>query len=97
MSLVKQKLNVKRIGEKCKALRDLEKGPQTKTSVKNMMYPVVKPISIEITNALNTLQNLRIFHEVGNHMLELLQRFKSLHVEDAARKQSSILTYFNRK
>ena len=51
----------------------------------------------KITNALNTLQNLRIFHEVGNHVLELLQRFKSLHVEDAARKQSSILTYFNRK
>ena len=27
--------------------------------------PVVKPSSIEITNALNTLQNLRLFHELG--------------------------------
>ena len=59
--------------------------------------PVVKPSSIEITNALNTLQNLCLFHKVGNDMLELLQRFESSHVYDAARKQSSILTYFNRK
>ena len=59
--------------------------------------PVVKPSSIEITNALNTLQNLCLFHEVGNDMLELLQRFESLHMHDAARKQSNILTYFNRK
>ena len=57
MSSVKQKLKVKGIGEKCQALRDPEKGLQTKTSVKNMMYPVVMPSSIEITNALNTLQN----------------------------------------
>ena len=97
MSSVKRKINVKCLGEKCQALRYLEKGPQTKTSVKNMMYPVVKPSSIEITNALNTLQNLRLFHEVGNDMLELLQRFESLQVHDAARKQSSILTYFNQK
>ena len=34
--------------------------------------PVVKPSSIEIINALNTLQNLCLFHEVGNDMLELL-------------------------
>ena len=53
MSSVKRKLNVKSLGEKCQALRDLEKGPQTKRSVKNMMYPFVKPSSIEITNALN--------------------------------------------
>ena len=59
--------------------------------------PVVKPSSIEIANALNTLQNLRLFHELGNNMLELLQRFESFHAHDAARKQSSILTYFNRK
>ena len=57
MSSVKQKLNVKSLGEKCQALRDLEKGPQTKKSLKNMMYPVVKPSSIEITNPLNILQN----------------------------------------
>ena len=97
MSLVKRKPNVKSLGEKCQALRDLEKGPQTKTAVKNMMYPVLKPSSIEITNALNTLQNLCLFHEVGNVMLQILERFESLHVHDAARKQSSILTYFNRK
>ena len=58
---------------------------------------VVKPSSIEITNALNTLQNLCLFRKVGNDMLELLQRFESSHVHDAARKRSSILTYFNRK
>ena len=57
MSSVKRKLNVKSLGEKCQALRDLEKGPQTKKSLKNMMYPVVKPSSIEITNPLNILQN----------------------------------------
>ena len=59
--------------------------------------PVVKPSSIEITNALNALWNLCLFHEVGNDMLELLQRFESSHVQDAARRQSSILIYFNRK
>ena len=59
--------------------------------------PVVKPSSIEITNALNTLQNLCLFHEVWNDILEFLQRFESFHVHDASRKQSSILTYFNRK
>ena len=37
VSSVKQKLNVKSLGEKCQALRDLKKGPQTKKSVKNMM------------------------------------------------------------
>ena len=59
--------------------------------------PVVKPSSTEITDALNTLQNLCLFYEVGNDLLELLQRFESFHVHDAARKQSSILTYFKRK
>ena len=59
--------------------------------------PVVKPSSIEITNALNTLQNLCLLQEVGNDMLEILQRFESFHVHDAARKQCSILTYSNRK
>ena len=34
--------------------------------------PVVKPSSIEIINALNTLLNLCPFHEVGDDMLELL-------------------------
>ena len=57
------------------------------------MNPVVKPSSIEITNALNTLQSLYLFHEVGNYMLELLQKFESLHVHDTARQQSSILTF----
>ena len=36
--------------------------------------PVVKPSSTEITNALNTLQNLCLFHEVGNDMLELFAK-----------------------
>ena len=93
MSSFKGKQNVKSLSEKCHTLRDLEKGSQTKTSVKNMMYPVVKPSSIEITYALNTLQNLCLFHYVGN----ILQRFESLHMHDATRKQSSILNYFDRK
>ena len=59
--------------------------------------PVVKPSSIEITKALNTLENLCLFNEVGNDMLELLQRFESFHVHDASRKQSSISNYFKRK
>ena len=59
--------------------------------------PVVKPTSIEITHALNTFQNLCLFHEVGKDMLEPLQRFEPLHVHDTARKQSRILTYFNQK
>ena len=92
-----KRILVKSLGEKCQALRDLEKGPQTKKMMKNMIDPAVKPSSIEITNALNALQNFCLFHEVGNDMLELLQRFESLHVHDTARKQSSILTYFNRK
>ena len=52
--------------------------------------PVVKPTSIEITNSLNTLQNLCLFHEVGKDMLEFLPRLESLHVHDTARKQSRI-------
>ena len=60
-----------------------------------MMYPVAKPSPIEITNALNTLQNLYLVHEIGNDMLELSQRWESLHEGDAARKQSSSLSYFN--
>ena len=59
--------------------------------------PVVKPSSTEITNTLSTLENFCLFHKVVNNMLELLQRFESFHVHDTARKQSSILTYFNRK
>ena len=45
--------------------------------------------SIEVRNALNTLQNLCLFQEAGSNMLELLQRFASLHVHDAARTQLS--------
>ena len=96
MPSVKRKHNVKSLGKKYQALRDLEKGPQTKTLVKNMMYPIVKPSSLQITNALNTLQNLGLV-QVENDMVQLLQRFKSLHVHEAARKPYSVLTYFNRK
>ena len=46
---------------------------------------------------LNTLQNLCFLPKVRKDILEFLQRFKSFHVHDAARKQSSIFTYFNRK
>ena len=46
------------------------------------MYPLVKPSSTEITNVLNTLQNLFRFNEVRNDVLELLQRFESLYVHD---------------
>ena len=96
LSLVKRKLNLKSLGEKYQALRDPGKGPQTKTLVKNMMYLVLKLSTIEITSALNALHNLS-FSQVGNDMLELLQRFESLNVHDSARKQSSISTYSNQK
>ena len=76
-------------------MRDLGKGPQIKALIKNTIYPVVKPSSIEITNALNTLQILCLFHKVGNDLL--LQRFESKDVHDAGRKQSGILIYFERK
>ena len=59
-----------------------------------MMHPAVKPSYTEITNALNNLQNLSFLLYA---IIEPLQRFESLHVHDAARKQSSILTYFNWK
>ena len=81
MSRSKRKLNIKSVEEKCQPLRDREEGPQAKTLVKNMIYPVVKPSSIENTNALNILQNFFLFHEVRNDMLELLQTFESLHVQ----------------
>ena len=58
--------------------------------------PVVRPSSIEITNALDALQNLCLSRAVGSDMLEPLQRFQPLHVHDTARKQSSILASFNR-
>ena len=48
-----------------------------------MIYPVVKTSSIAITNGLNTSQNLCFFNEVGNDVLELLQRFESLLMHDA--------------
>ena len=61
MSSVKRKHNIKSLGEKYQALRDLEKGPQTKTSVKNMMYSVVEPSSIEITNDIKYFAELVSF------------------------------------
>ena len=60
-ALISAKTQCKSLGENYQALRDLEKDPQTKTSVKNMMHPAVKPSSIEITNALNALQNFVSF------------------------------------
>ena len=58
MSLIKQKPNIKLLGEKCQILRYLEKDPQTEVSVKNMMYPTVKSSSIE-TSA-RAFANIRI-------------------------------------
>ena len=54
MSSVRLKLNVKSLSEKCQALRNVKKGPQTKTSVKNTMYPVMKPSSVETATPLNS-------------------------------------------
>ena len=61
--------------------------------------PVAKPTSIEVGNALETLQNLCLFNENGNEMRVLLQQLESLHVRNSlnSRKQSSILTFFERK
>ena len=51
--------------------------------------PVVKWNSIEVRNALETLQILCLYQEKGNDMRDLLQRFELLHVLDVinARKQ----------
>ena len=49
------------------------KSSSNKDVSSNMMYPVVKLSSTEITNALNASQNICL--EVGNDMQELLQRF----------------------
>ena len=86
MFSVKRKPNVKSFGKKRQVFRGLEKGPQTKMSLKNIMSLVVKLSSIDITNALKTLQNQCLFHEIGNDKLELLEGFESLHVHHAARK-----------
>ena len=95
MSSIKRKLNVNSLGEKYKALRDLEKSTQTKTSVKNMMYPFVKPSSIEITNAY--FAELVSFLRSWKRYARAFAKIRILHVHSTARKQSSILTYFNRK
>ena len=55
--------------------------------------PCCEANSIEVRNALNILQNLCLFQEAGNNMPELLQRFASLHVHDAARTQLSTWLY----
>ena len=60
---------------------------------------VAKPTSIKVGNALETLQNLCLSNECGNEMRVLLQQLESLHVCNSlnSRKQSSILTFFERK
>ena len=42
--------------------------------------PVAKPTFVEVGNALETLQNMRLFNE--NEMRVLLQQLKSLHVRN---------------
>ena len=61
--------------------------------------PVAKPTSIKVGNVLETLQNLCLFNENGNEMPVLLQQLESLDVRNSlnSRKQSSILTFFERK
>ena len=54
--------------------------------------PVAKPNSIEVTNELETLQNLCLYQEKGNDMRDLLQKFESLHVTNAS-KQFNVLTF----
>ena len=44
--------------------------------------PVVKSNSIEVRNALETLQILCLYQEKGNDMRDLLQRFELLHILD---------------
>ena len=61
--------------------------------------PVAKPPSIEVGNALETLQNLCLFNKNENDMRVLLQQLESWHVRNLlnSRKQSTILTFFERK
>ena len=53
--------------------------------------PVAKPTSIEIGNALETLQDLYLFNKNGNEMRVLLQQLESLHVRNSlnSRKQTN--------
>ena len=76
----KQKLDVKSLAEKYQALRDLKKGPQTKTFVKKYDLPCCED---KFYCNYKRITNLCFFNEVGNDMLELLQRFESLLVHDA--------------
>ena len=81
MSSVKWKLSVKGLDEECQALRDLEKGISNKDVAEK--YGVRR----------NTI--LTWGESKWNYfLLEIWQRFESFHVHEAARKESSILTYF---
>ena len=61
--------------------------------------PVAKPTSSEVGNALQMLQYLCFFNKNGNEMRVLLQKLELLHVRSSinSRKESSILTFFERK
>ena len=60
---------------------------------------LANPTSIEVGNALETLQNLCFVKKNGNEMRVLLHQLEPLHVRNSlnSRKQSSILTSFERK
>ena len=105
MSSVKRKLSVKSLGEKFQVLRNLEKVSQTKTSLQSMVYPETAfPRGLKPNQSiLLHWNNHRIkrnktkkqwLWKSWSRMLELLQRFESMHLYDTARKQSSILTYY---
>ena len=81
MFSVKWKLSVKSLDKKCQAFRDLGKGILNKDVPEKYRLPR-KIISTWVEN------KWKYF------LLEILQRFKSLHVHEVARKQSRILTYF---
>ena len=97
MSLVKGKLNVKSLDQKCLlGFERIEKAlPQTKTSVKNIMYPVIKAkFYLDWKCIKYFAELLSLSRSWKRYAKKLLQRFESLHVHDAVRKQFSILTYF---
>ena len=106
MSSVKRQLSVKSLEEKCQPLRELVKGLSNKDVAekygvpKNTILTWIKNKSkyfaaLEQSSNKRKKTKIQWLRMSWPRMLEILQRFESLHVHDAARKQSSNLSYFN--
>ena len=97
ISSVKRKLSVETLGEKWQVLRDLEKGLSNKTLLKNMVHPETsfqRGLNSKIFASLEKLWNKRKktkkqwLRTSWPRMVELLQRFESLDLHEAARENN---------